>query len=54
VTGWYPMDGMSPGDGDLPAEIAAVQTPDGEPDAVLIDPGSVDLEDESSEEVRPV
>ena len=36
-------------DPDDPAEVAAIQTPDGEPDGVLIDPETVDFTDESDE-----
>jgi hypothetical protein len=49
-------------DPDDEAEVAAVQTPEGEPDAELIDPESItqgpewlsrELHDEESEEVAP-
>jgi hypothetical protein len=36
-------------DPDDPAEVAAIQTPDGQPDGVLIDPETVDFTDESDE-----
>jgi hypothetical protein len=46
-----------PHDPDDAAEVAAVQTPEGEPDAELIDPNSLGLPDDpddpSSEEVIP-
>jgi hypothetical protein len=44
-----------PHDPDDPAEVAAIQTPDGQPDAELIDPASIedDGDDESSEQVAP-
>lgn len=38
---------------DDAAEVAAVQTPPGEPDGVLVDPESIDGDDESVEEVVP-
>jgi hypothetical protein len=40
-------------DQDDPAEVDAIQTPDGEPDGVLYDPADVELDDESSDEVGP-
>ena len=48
----------TPHDPDDPAEVAAVQTPEGEPDAELIDPADIldpsgDRWDESSEAVIP-
>lgn len=42
-----------PHDPDDPAEVAAVQTPEGEPDGRLLDPDDSEFDDESSEEVRP-
>ena len=38
---------------DDPAEVAAVATPEDEPNAELIDPNWVDGDDESREEVGP-
>lgn len=40
-----------PHDPDDPAEVAAVQTPEGEPDGQLLDPEAVEFTDESSEDV---
>jgi hypothetical protein len=42
-----------PHDPTDPAEIAAIQTPPGQPDGELYDPDDVDLDDESSDEVIP-
>jgi hypothetical protein len=42
-----------PHDPDDPAEVAAIQTPDGEPDGELLDPEAVEFEDESDETVQP-
>lgn len=42
-----------PHDRDDEAEVAAIQTPPGEPDGELIDPNSVDGDDEQDETVRP-
>lgn len=42
-----------PHDPDDPAELAAISTPDGQPDGALIDPDDVAPEDESSEAVHP-
>lgn len=40
-------------DPDDVAEVAAIQTPEGEPDGVLVDPETVAFEDESDESVAP-
>lgn len=50
------MAGTVPHDPTDPAEVAAIQTPDGEPDGELIDPDDIlnprgGLGDEASEEV---
>lgn len=42
-----------PHDPDDPAEVAAIQTSDGEPDGELIDPETVEFDDESGETVEP-
>lgn len=47
------MPSTLPHDPDNPAEVSAVQTPDGEPDAELLNPDDVDFDDESSEDVLP-
>lgn len=48
------MVSTAPHDPDDPAEVAAIQTPEGEPDGQLIDPAEVDDgNDEASEEVMP-
>lgn len=41
-----------PHDPDDAAEVAAIQTPAGEPDGKLVDPEDVAFTDESSEEVQ--
>jgi hypothetical protein len=54
---YYPretaMTRTLPPDPDDPAEVAAVQTPEGEPDGALLDPEDVEFTDEESEEVAP-
>lgn len=49
------MISTTPHDPNDPAEVAAIQTPEGEPDGELIDPAALadDVWDEASEEVLP-